>query len=997
MISKTEPPAAPRARVRRMSRRVMDALAIVTLLLFRDHSSCQDSAIEEGFLPTRSEPSVSSVEMTGKNRALRSMSEVAFLGFVEKIVGSAPGKRHDRERGILVRVGDQRRAIGNKQIFHFVGLAVAVEHGSFRVGAHARGADFVNDFSARLNSERIVAADRRLRLVLAAESFHDGAERFLHVLCLAEFVLRPPEVEAEHGNAPLVHDLGIDLAVGVRIGKHLAAAGKTDAGAVNLPRALLERGAVAFLVVAQAVEHADAGHAAAAPEFDVVAAWEIVLAVEFPPRNVHVHSAHAVVIVRRDFFQLREKTPAVAANRIGKISSDGAGGVGEAVGKSRRSGIEEQARGFAGAGGNDDGARVHALFRERGFVDVGDAFGLAVFVDEDFAGHRAGDERELSGFHGGRKQDLAGTEVGRGDAAAAALAAVVTGQAAVQRTSDDGEARRYADDVELVAGFLDDQFGAARLGWREEDAIGRTGHVFFGSENADVGFHFVVIRREILVGDGPIVAEAIARAGFEVNGGKPQRDAPPVVGAPSDDAGAKPLKIGAGRGSVRLAVDGPRAVGGQKLAEIIARVTSDSRAAVRKFVRPRQHLEIFCGIYVRASFQQDAVEAALGENLCGHAAARAGANDADVVRYRRTLYLSHGEECPYHSPFFIAETAKSPARRAPHPRVNSRRRMLCPQQFVAYVFEDVGSALDPDFARENGVLILDAEYAFVADVHVGLDDGLPNAGAVTVADGAKSFRSLVEVAGFKSEIEDAILVYVLRKENRVFHVGMEEGALLAEKMDDLDGIAALPEEVAEIAVRANLLADSFAKFHQRARVVNHKIRSHFKGEPGDAVSTRERRRFLPIRNHLFFPLPVLHPSILGGPAIRDPVGLGIQRRSARAAGKANNNFHAEHLREEDGLAEGGNVFLGVSGIRVKRVAMTTERGDANTAIFKFFLPSCGFAAVAQELVEWTMMFIGIATRANLHGFKSQRANFIEHGIEREMLVNRVENADGDLE
>src|SRR5712692_9507111 len=351
---------------------------------------------------------------------------------------------------------------------------------------------------------------------------------------------------------------------------------------------------------------------------------------------------------------------------------------------------------------------------------------------------------------------------------------------------------------------------------------------------------------------------------------------------------------------------------------------------------------------------------------------------------------------PYHSPFFIAETAKSPARRAPHPRVNSRRRMLCPQQFVAYVFEDVSSSLDPDFARENGVLILDAEDAFVADVHVGHDDGLPNAGAVTIADGAKSFRSLVEVASFKSEIEDAILVDVLRKEDRVFHVGMEECALLAEKMDDLDGIAALPEEMAEIAVRANLLADSFAKFHQRARIVNHKIRSHFKGEPGDAVSTREGRRFLPIRNHLFFPLPVLHPSILGGPAIRDPVGLGIQRRSARAAGKANNNFHAEHLREEDGLAEGGNVFLGVPGFRVKRVAMATERGDANTAIFKFFLPSCGFAAVAQELVEGTMMIIGIATGANLHGFKTQRANFIEHGIEREMLVNRVENADRNL-
>src|SRR5713101_214943 len=97
MISKTEPPAAPRARVRRMSRRVMDAFAIVRLLLVRDHSSYQDGAIEKRFL--------ASLKMTGTNRALRSMSEIPFLGFVEKIVASAPGERHDRERGILVRVG----------------------------------------------------------------------------------------------------------------------------------------------------------------------------------------------------------------------------------------------------------------------------------------------------------------------------------------------------------------------------------------------------------------------------------------------------------------------------------------------------------------------------------------------------------------------------------------------------------------------------------------------------------------------------------------------------------------------------------------------------------------------------------------------------------------------------------------------------------------------------------------------------------------------------
>ena len=63
------------------------------------------------------------------------------------------------------------------------------------------------------------------------------------------------------------------------------------------------------------------------------------------------------------------------------------------------------------------------------------------------------------------------------------------------------------------------------------------------------------------------------------------------------------------------------------------RVTADARAAMRQFVRPHQHLEIFFGIYLRTGFQQNNVEAALGENFGGHAAACAGADDADVIGF----------------------------------------------------------------------------------------------------------------------------------------------------------------------------------------------------------------------------------------------------------------------------------------------------------------------------------------------------------------------------
>src|SRR5882762_3929733 len=99
--------------------------------------------------------------------------EVAFFGFVEKILGGAPGERHDRECRIFVRVGDQRRAIGDKQILHLVRLAETIEHGGLRIGAHARGAHLVNNLAARLNPKGILAVDRSLGPIFAAHGLDD--------------------------------------------------------------------------------------------------------------------------------------------------------------------------------------------------------------------------------------------------------------------------------------------------------------------------------------------------------------------------------------------------------------------------------------------------------------------------------------------------------------------------------------------------------------------------------------------------------------------------------------------------------------------------------------------------------------------------------------------------------------------------------------------------------------------------------------------------------
>src|SRR6266850_2321084 len=340
-----------------------------------------------------------------------------------------------------------------------------------------------------------------------------------------------------------------------------------------------------------------------------------------------------------------------------------------------------------------------------------------------------------------------------------------------------------------------------------------------------------------------------------------------------------------------------------------------------------------------------------------------------------------------------AAPAKAAAAHAP---TNSRLRTLFSQKFPADILQDVGRALDAHFSRQNRIFIFDAENAFESDVHVSLDDGLPEAGTVAVADGAEGFRGGVEVGLFEGEVQDAIFVDVFGIESGVLHVGVKEGSLTAEEVNDFDGIAALPKKVAEIAVRADFFADGFAELHKRSRVVNNKVRMHFERQAFDAVITRVFGRFLPVGDDSFLPLPVLHLGVLRRPAVGDPVGLGILGSSAGAAGKTHDDFHVEHFGEEDGLAKGVYVFLGVLRIGMNGVPVATEGGNANPLVFKFFLPGLGLAAIGDELVEGTMAIVGIAAGPDFHGLEAEGADLIEHGVEREMFVDGVEDADGNL-
>src|SRR6267142_6351940 len=108
---------------------------------------------------------------------------------------------------------------------------------------------------------------------------------------------------------------------------------------------------------------------------------------------------------------------------------------------------------------------------------------------------------------------------------------------------------------------------------------------------------------------------------------------------------------------------------------------------------------------------------------------------------------------------------------------------------------------------------------------------------------------------------------------------VENRFLLPKKINHFDGVATLPEQMAQIAVRTNFLAHRLAKLHQRAWIVDHEIRMHLQRNAMYAVLAREFRSFLPVRDYFFFPLSILHLRVFRWPAIRDPVWLSVGWRA----------------------------------------------------------------------------------------------------------------------
>ena len=161
------------------------------------------------------------------------------------------------------------------------------------------------------------------------------------------------------------------------------------------------------------------------------------------------------------------------------------------------------------------------------------------------------------------------------------------------------------------------------------------------SLDAKDSFHARVVRGEIGERDGPVVAVAVVGFGFELVIAEPERGARPEERAASEEAHAHPVVwvlriVGVGNFFFVDPGVGVELVGLKDVGEL---------AGLFESAKGKRGDGLDLGVFVnvgdRAGVEHEAGDAFLGEDLCGHSAGVAGADDQDVnYLFRHKLYCS---------------------------------------------------------------------------------------------------------------------------------------------------------------------------------------------------------------------------------------------------------------------------------------------------------------------------------------------------------------------
>ena len=331
--------------------------------------------------------------------------------------------------------------------------------------------------------------------------------------------------------------------------------------------------------------------------------------------------------------QRRQPAADVEADLLAQVAADHVRAVAEAVRIRGRLRVEEQARRVDAARADHDDLGQHLPLGAGLAIEVLDALGAALVVDQDPRRDRVRADLELAGLQREGQQVIGGVEEGRGVAAGAAVAAVVAGGEAARRLRHVGAASGDDVDADALGRLLQQALGAARRRWRlQEAAAGQRVGIVVAAADADQLLDLVVVGRDVGVGDRPGDLPAVLRRALEVEIGQPEADAAPDVGLAAVAPHPVEVEVLAVRRGVRL----------------LLRVEEEGRrrlAAGPALARlPRAHVGPVGGaIELRAGVEEEDVDALPRQVPRRHAPRRTAADDDDGVDLRRPDDL-HGAE-----------------------------------------------------------------------------------------------------------------------------------------------------------------------------------------------------------------------------------------------------------------------------------------------------------------------------------------------------------------
>ncbi len=319
------------------------------------------------------------------------------------------------------------------------------------------------------------------------------------------------------------------------------------------------------------------------------------------------------------------------AQLLAQIAPDDVGSVADAVGMRGGLRVQQDARRVHRRGAHHHDLGVDAFFLAGHAVEVLHAVGQALVVHEHARDDRVAAQLQLAGLDGIGQQVVGRTEERAGVAPRAAVAAVVTRGIPAKRLRAVGAAPGDDRDVGLGEALAQQHLAAPGRRRRHVELAARQRvRVVVAAADADQLVDLVVVRRDVLVFDGPGDLPAVLGRPLEVEVRVPQADAAPDVGLAAVPPHANELEGLALRREVGLFL---------RVEEELRRLLA-ARAPRARFPRPNVRPEL-AALELRARVEQQDVDALARQVPGGHAAGRAAADHDDRMDFSGAGDLRH--------------------------------------------------------------------------------------------------------------------------------------------------------------------------------------------------------------------------------------------------------------------------------------------------------------------------------------------------------------------